>query len=453
MGVSAFMQAGEPIVEPGATATRVVKIRNTGQVVDNVLVDIVGDTAPWTKVEPSSLNLFPGDEGQVTVTFAPPKSAAVRAGVMPFAVRIVSSEDTAGSVVEEGEIEVAAFTELAAEVVPRTIRLKRRGRAEVAVDNVGNMPVDVQLVLEDPDQKVRGSIDPPMLTLEPGKATFADVTIRPRKTFWKGAPQTLPYQVAVVSEGGQAPLFADGVVLQEQILPKWLLRALMALLALALVLFILYQTLFKSVIESAARDAAQEEAAAASEAAQDAQEAADAAQEDANAANDALAENGITTVPGGGGGTGTTAGGGDNGNNGGDGGPPTVQELLDGGTPQSFRIVSSAPPGGAPQTFAAVGQPADQLFFLTDMFLQNPSGDIGTIQILRAGQPIYVAGLENFRDLDQHFVVPIQYDPGQALAISVTCRNAAPGNIGPCTAAVTFSGVLATPPPPTSLGG
>ncbi|MDQ3292891.1 MAG: hypothetical protein M3527_00345, partial [Actinomycetota bacterium] len=193
MGVSAFLQAGEPIVQPGGTATRVVKIRNTGQVVDNVLVDIVGDSAPWTRVEPNSLNLFPGDEGQVTVTFAPPKSAAVRAGLVPFAVRIVSSEDTAGSVVEEGEIEVAAFTELAAEIVPRTIRCKRRAKAEIAVDNVGNIPIDVQLVLEDPEGKITGSVEPAMLSLEPGRATFADIIVKPRKTFWRGAPQTLPY--------------------------------------------------------------------------------------------------------------------------------------------------------------------------------------------------------------------------------------------------------------------
>jgi hypothetical protein len=454
MGVSAFMQAGEPIVEPGGTATRVVKIRNTGQVVDNVLIDIVGDTAPWTTVEPSSLNLFPGDEGQVTVTFAPPKSASVRAGVVPFAVRIVSSEDTAGSVVEEGEIEVAAFTELAAEIVPRTIRLKRRGKAEIAVDNVGNRPVDVQLVLEDPDGKVKGGVDPGMLTLEPGKATFADITVKPRKTFWRGTPQTLPYQVAVVSEGGSAPLFADGVILQEQILPKWLFRVLMALLALALILFILYQTLFKSVIESAARDAAQEEAAAATDAAEQAQETADEAAAAADDVAQAAEAAGID-VPGVGddGGPTTTVPGGENGNGNGNGtGNGSVGDLLQQGDAAEFRIVSNAP-SGTTQTFAAIGQPADEIFLLTDVILQNPTGDLGTMQILKGGQPVIVIGLENFRDLDYHFVAPIQFDPGQALSISVTCRNAAPGNTGPCTAAATFSGVLVAPPPPTTLGG
>lgn len=449
MGVSAFMQAGEPIVQPGEKVTRVVKIRNTGQVVDNVLVDVVGDSAPWTTVEPSSLNLFPGDEGQVTVTFAPPKSASVRAGTVPFAVRIVSSEDTAGSVVEEGEIEVAAFTEMAAEIVPRTIRGKRKASTEIAVDNVGNTPVNVQLMLEDPETKIRGSVEPAALSLEPGKATFADVVIRPRKTFFRGASQTLPFQVAVISEGGQAPIYADGVMLQEQILPKWLLRALLILLAAAIALFILYQTLFKSVIQSAAQDAAGQEIAELQQAVEDAQAAADEAKGDAAAANDAVEAatntdtNGDGEVAGGGDGT----GGGDLGGGGGGGGGGLLGDLLALGDPASFRIEALAPAAGAPQVLAAIGQPADRALFITDIVFQNPAGDTGTIEVLRAGTVVLRVGLQNFRDLDYHFVVPLHYQVGEALTIRVDCNNVAPAPVtADCSSAATFSGIVLDPP-------
>ena len=224
VGASAFLAAGEPIVQPGETTKRTIKIRNTGQVVDNFLIDVVGDAAAWATAEPKEVNLFPGAEAEATITFAPPKSPNVRAGLVPFAVRVLSRRTRPARSSRKARSRIAPFSELAAEIVPRTIKAKRRAKSEIAVDNVGNVPVNVQLLVEDPEQQLKGTVDPPAISLEPGKATFADVDVRPVNTFWKGPSKTLPYQVAVIADDGRAPVFADGIVLQEQILPKWLLE-------------------------------------------------------------------------------------------------------------------------------------------------------------------------------------------------------------------------------------
>jgi hypothetical protein len=224
------------------------------------------------------VNLFPGGEEEVTITFAPPRSSSVPAGDIPFAVRIVSSEDTAGSAVVEGTIRVLPFDEVNAELVPRTIRLKRRGTTELAVDNAGNTSRSVQFFIEQEEDNLKVTVDPTVMDLTPGKATFANVTVRPRRTFWRGDPKTLPFQIAVLNEDRTGPpVYADGVVVQEQLLPKWLLKLLLALLAAALVLFILWQTVFKSVIESTAKDAVKPQVAAAAEAANQAKTAQQAA--------------------------------------------------------------------------------------------------------------------------------------------------------------------------------
>ena len=231
----------------------------------------------------------------MTITFAPPRSSSVLAGDVAFAVRIVSSEDTAGSAVVEGTIRVRPFDDMKAELVPRTIRLKRRGTTELAVDNAGNTPRTVQFFIEQEEDNLRVVVDPTVMDLAPGKATFANVLVRPRRTFWRGDPKTLPFQIAVLNEDRTGPpVYADGVVVQEQLLPKWLLKLLLALIAAALVLFILWQTVFKSVLESTAKDAVKEQTAAATAAAdqaKDAQKAAEAAAEKATG----------TTVAGGGG--------------------------------------------------------------------------------------------------------------------------------------------------------
>ena len=53
----------------------------------------------------------------MNVRFAPPRSADVVAGQVPFGVRVFSSEDPSGSVVEEGVIDVAPFVDVTAEMV------------------------------------------------------------------------------------------------------------------------------------------------------------------------------------------------------------------------------------------------------------------------------------------------------------------------------------------------
>jgi hypothetical protein len=440
VGASAFLAAGEPVVQPGESTTRTIKIRNTGQVVDNFLIDVVGDAAGWATAEPKEVNLFPGAEAEATITFSPPKSPNVRAGTVPFAVRVLSREDTGGSVVEEGEIEVAPFSELAAEIVPRTIKAKRRGKAEVAVDNVGNIPINVQLLVEDPEQQLRGTVDPPSIALEPGRATFANVNVRPVSTFWRGAPKTLPYQVAVIADDGRAPVFADGIVLQEQILPKWLLKALLLALAVLLALFILWQTVFKETIESAAREAAEEEAAEATEQAEAAAEeaaaagaAAEEAADSAAAAEEIVEEELGVEVP--------------------DTGPPppeSEEEILARATAADFRLAAPGPAPGEQNavTELTADRGADQIFVLTDVVLQNPNNDLGRIQILRAGEVLIESNLANFRDLDYHWVKPIRFNPDQPLQVRISCQNSI--SLVGCSAAASISGTQASATPPAA---
>ncbi|MGH9246124.1 MAG: hypothetical protein ACRD29_17795 [Acidimicrobiales bacterium] len=428
MGASASLSAPALAVDPGGETETELKVRNTGGVVDQFVLDVLGEAGPFARIEPNVLNLFPGAEGTATIKFAPPKAAKTPAGTLPYGVRVWSKEDPEGSTVQEGSIDVSAFAETAAELLPRTSRGRRRARHELAVDNRGNTTMNAGVSVVDPDELVTARVTPPTIVAAPGSAVFNKIEIRPKKRFLKGAPKTIPFQV-IVSADGQPPVTTDGAMVQEQVLPKWLLPLALIAIAGLLVLFVLWQTLLKPQINSAAREAALEEVEEVAASADQAQEAAEEAQDSAAAAEEAATEAGASP----------------------DGGGTPPETTLPGGLGPS-----SAPASAAPVDFRLTGNfavnpgtfqtpasatrevPDGQVFEITDIAFQNPNGDTGRMQIRRNNVVIYEIGLANFRDYDHHVQTPMRFVAGDDIVVAVECVTAGTG--GSCTPAASFFG-------------
>ncbi|HEV2783972.1 MAG TPA: hypothetical protein VGX25_31680, partial [Actinophytocola sp.] len=151
MGATATLSATSLAVAGGQQATCEVAVRNSGMVVDQFVIEVVGEPGNWATAEPPVVNLLPGEATTVTVRFAPPRSADVVAGPAPFGIRVSSQEDPAGSVVEEGVIDVAPFADLTAEVVPPKVEAAARAKYKIAIDNRGNYPIAVQLAAAAPE--------------------------------------------------------------------------------------------------------------------------------------------------------------------------------------------------------------------------------------------------------------------------------------------------------------
>src|SRR5262245_21727940 len=93
MGASASLGERVVSVDPGSEVRVQIRVRNTGQVVDQFTLQVLGAAAEWSSVEPATVSLFPGREEAATVWFRPPRTSAVPAGELPFAVRVTSHED------------------------------------------------------------------------------------------------------------------------------------------------------------------------------------------------------------------------------------------------------------------------------------------------------------------------------------------------------------------------
>ncbi|MGH9134023.1 MAG: hypothetical protein ACRDZZ_08815 [Ilumatobacteraceae bacterium] len=441
MGASASFELSQLNVIPGEHTETQLRVRNTGNVVDQFTFEPIGDGAEWISVAPAEISLFPAAEETVVVSVDAPRAPATRQGTIPFALRVVSREDAAGSVVEEGLLHVEAFDDRRLELLPTLSSSSRQGRHQLAVDNHGNAPSRPAFVALDPEDQLRFEVDPSTLTVEPGTAGFTTVKVRPKERFWRGQPKRLPFQI-VAAEDGHDPVTVDGALLQQPRLPRWIWKALLALLALLILLFILWKTLLEPSIESTARDSAEEEV-----------------QEEVAAIDERLDAAGIPEAPGAGdepGGATTTVAAGATTTVAelptttvADTGPTTTSvvtattvagsgtELSPLGKPIDFRLSVVVNPGATGTNSFTV--PAGQVLSITDIVLQNPTGATGDLRIQRSGTTLFETQLANYRDLDYHFVSPYQFGEGSTVDLEVICTTPGPG-AGQCGAAASFAG-------------
>ncbi|HEX6525014.1 MAG TPA: hypothetical protein VF070_34175 [Streptosporangiaceae bacterium] len=425
MAVSVALENASIEAQPGEQAACNVLVRNTGLVVDRILLDVLGDASGWAKVEPAELSLMPGTSEFASVVFCPPRGSRPRAGEFPFALRAYSQEDPEGSVIVEGAVTLGSFIDVRAELAPKTSHARRRGRHRLMVENRGNTGTDVQASAADPDNLLEFRVRPDRFFVPPGTATSVRLRAEPRKRFLKGPSKSLPFQVYVASEQAEA-VTVEGAVLQRQVMPEWLLPLLAIAIAAAAALLALWLLVFKPEVQSAAVQAVAAQTRSLASTAARASQAAGAADKAAAKADAAAGSN-----PPGGSSSGARAKGSPSPSS--RGAPTSVA------SPVSTLMASDVAPGKTgtyPYKLAA-----DQTLTVSDVLLENPAGDNGTLNIQSGASPLFEFALADFRDLDYHFVQPLEFSSGHPLEIVVACANTGSAR---CTPALSFSGSVTT---------
>jgi hypothetical protein len=298
---------------------------------------------------------------------------------------VESREDAGTIVVENGTINVGGFRDLVAEVVPRSSRGRRSARHDVIIENKGNARISASLSAVDPSNLLVFSFDPAGIAADSGTTTYSRVRVASRKRSFSGPASTHPFQVLVETDSA-APLAIDATFLQEPVLSGSVLAGAIGIVLACLLLVLLWFGVAKPEIRRETKAAVTRQLAR---------------------------QGGVRPVTGGGsavtGVTGTLT-----------------------GTPIDGRLFLKA----AGQTSFEV--PSGKTLSLTDVVLENPAGNTGTLQMQRDGTSLLVVGLDNFRDLDYHFVSPIVFTAGQKLQLVASCTS-----VG-CTPGAYFSGTLAS---------
>lgn len=426
-------------VAPGSVATTTLTVRNDSDIVEAYSLEVVGECAAWSAVEPARVSLYPGTSETVTITLSPPRSPEIRAGERPFAVRVLPAEHPESVRVPEGSVRVEAFHELEAELVPRRRRGWLRGRYRLGVRNLGNTTVLVDCVPGQPGEELAFAFGAERPQLEPGESVEIGLRVRTGKPVWFGKPAVWPFTLttAEVTEeplpeeatAHRAPLDAEFV--QIPIFPKWLLAVLAALLALLLAWFALVRPLVRSAAKDAAKQEVQQQRVVPST----------GASAGTSAGADAGTGGGASAAPGTAGtaGQGSTAGTG-----GGSGG------VAAGGGAQSSQTIEVKSTAGGGQA-GVYTVPANSVFGVTDVVLANFQGDEGVLTLSFGDRKITTIALETFRNQDYHWVTPIEIPANQSVTVQVTCAQPGTPATGQraqgCYEVVNVSGVLRTTTP------
>jgi hypothetical protein len=237
-------------VEPGESTVVDLRLRNTGDIVEEYRVEVVGDPAMWCSVEPSTIRLYPGTTGEVSLTFAPPRASESAAGPHPYGVRVTPLEDPEGVTVPEGTLTVASFVDVRAELVPPTVRGWRRARTRLVVSNHGNALATASVAVTGPGNRVDVDIRTPSLQVQPGRAHFSVLRLRPERLLWFGQKVTHPFTMTL-QVSGREPVTAAGTYRQTALLPRWLGGLFAGLTALV----VLFAGLWLAVRPSVTTDA------------------------------------------------------------------------------------------------------------------------------------------------------------------------------------------------------
>ena len=229
--VTVVMDPHDLQVAGGGEAQFQVQVRNSGRVVDRFTIEVLGAAAAWAEVDVPALELMPNHEGTIHLAFRPPHSPDTPAGRTAFTVQVTSRADPRAVGRVDGAVDVEPFSAIQPELIPRTSEGRRTGEHQLVVSNAGNAVLQAAIEVHDPDQRLRVAVGPRRLELPPGGAAPARIVVRPRHRRWLGQPVTHPFQVAI-DAGHGAPVTVDGAMLQQPLLPRWVIPVAVGLVAL-----------------------------------------------------------------------------------------------------------------------------------------------------------------------------------------------------------------------------
>lgn len=403
MAAQAWFSLDQVDVAPGSTVVLQLTVVNLADTTDAFVLTPSGLAAAWTTIEPATLTLFGGTQQVVAVEVRPPLLPSTTAGPTLLSVRIVPHSDPDDVRGAETTIVIGGSHSRRLDVLQPAQRGRLGATFEMMLENRGNTPASCRLRVIDPSGRVEGEFDPPAAGVEPGASTLIRLKLRTKGLQWERRARTLPFRIDA-DQAGSPTATAEATFVQVPMVPERLVGGLVAAVgALALV-----AAAWFAVVKPAIRDAADEAVA-------------DAQPPAATTLNTNTDNTGDTN----------------------DTVSPTIAPIVDDGQPTAIPFAPVAAQGETVEQRYAV--PEGQVLHVTDLIVQNPNADQGTLTIQRNEVVLFTYRLDNiFSDVGVPLVTPIEFLPGQDLVIVVSCVGVGDQTVGTCAPRVTASGVLLT---------
>ena len=391
MSVTASFQPDRVAASPGQTAALSLHLQNNTATERVVKLRAGGGLAEQTVLQTETIYLDPNEHFEVPVIVD--AKSSLTAGNHSCVIDIDDNGETTSAA---ATVEINATVSWMARLDPEQSNSATAGRHKIAIDNLGNVPVTVEIATTT-ESDVAADVAAPTVSIDGGKSANVELRVTPHSRFWSG--NAIEHAFAVSLIGSDSELVTlDGLYTQGPRVRPWFVPALAgmvgALLLGTLAWFLLLMPTVRNIaIDEAGRlDAIQQ-----------------AELDERVAAIEAAAE---------------------------------AASQLPLGQPTDLRLsVSAAAATTATEAFDFDQSGSGRVLSISDVIFQNPTGAVGRVELLRDDQVLLDQEMANFRDLDFHLVAPFRVDSRSTISLRVTCQTPGPGTES-CEAAATIIGFV-----------
>ena len=396
MAAQAWFSTSDTEVAPGSVAVVRLTVANLSASTDTLTIVPSGLAAAWTTVRPASVTLFGGSQQEVELRVAPPLHSGATAGPSLLSVRVVPHSDPNETCAAETTIHVAATHQRTLTLLQPVLSTRRQADYELLLENRGNAQATCRLQFVEPTGRVTGEFDPASITVPPGTSGLVRLRVRANRSLWARQSRTVSFQVEA-EQPGSVTLSTQGTFVQTPVLADRVLPRVATVMAVLAIVFGGWFGLVRPAIDDAAEQAVVD--------------------------------------------AGSSIGRGGSSNSGVSGNSSQIVVAEAAGDITNFvlRLEVNAGSDGTDEFVV----PDGQRLLITDIVVQNPYLDQGTLQVLRDDEALATFGLANvFADVGMPLVTPIELFAGQRLVAALSCTGVGDPVVGQCNPSILISARL-----------
>lgn len=293
-------------------------------------------------------------------------------------------------------VEMDGIAGWTARIEPECSTSPTAGRHKIAIDNLGEVPLAVEIAAS-AETEVVAEVAAPVVNIDGGRSSVVELRVSPHERFWNGPVVEHPFTVSITGSDNQRTTL-EGLYEQGPRLRPWFLPALVGMLGALLLGTIAWFLLLRPAVEDIAREQAAKLDLLQQQAIEEQVDAIEAAAEEAS--------------------------------------------RLPLGDPTDLRLeVTTSAGTTSTEAFDFDLSGSGRVLSVSDVIFQNPTGAVGRIELLRDDEVLLDQEMANFRDLDFHLVAPLQFNSGSTISLRVTCTTPGPGTTS-CEAASTIAGFV-----------
>jgi hypothetical protein len=230
------LEGPDMAVAPGAHVQATLKVENISDATDRFFVEVDGLPKGWVRVDRVEMELEPGEQGQILISFKPLRRSESRPGDHPFVVRVRSQSRPAETVDVPTALRVLAYSGFG--MAFGQPRVDNNAGFKLYLHNQGNAVLQLSIQGTDPAQALRFQLPAAQVQLGPGERQSVIGAISPRRRRVFGVDRE--HEFALLAHSRDASSFlasVPGTYVEKSLLPSWVPVLAVPLIAIMMLLF------------------------------------------------------------------------------------------------------------------------------------------------------------------------------------------------------------------------